>query len=486
LAGISEDNNRKSGLVARAGIWYIACNFINKGIGFLTTPIFTRILSKTVIGEFSNFLVWLNILTLIITMDMHVTVPRARFDYEKDIDKYISSITILSTFSTLVFSFVIFMFKDFFCNIMGISLNMLYMILLLILFSGSFQIFQIRHRLQYKYKMFAFLTLALNVSSVLLSLLFVFLFKDKLAGRIIGYSVPRVIIYIILFCVLVYKGKGIKIEHVKYCLKICLPYIPHLLSLYILSASDRTMIKTLCSAEDLAIYSLGYSFGTLISLLASSMNQAWSPWLSEQLHNKLYKNTQKWSIYYIALFMLFSFFLGLLAPEVVYILGGKAYQESIYVLPPILTGIIYQFIYTMYVNIETYNKKTIGMSIATCIAAGLNIILNYIFIPIFGFIAAAFTTLAGYAVLFLIHYYLVRRMGMTIVYKSKKVFLLLLISLVYIPIFYYFYYHTLQRYISIFAVVGLVLVVCYREKSKVVHFISMIFPNFFNRRKGSV
>ena len=41
--------------VLKSGIWFTISNFIVKSIGFITTPIFTRMLSKSEFGDFNNF-----------------------------------------------------------------------------------------------------------------------------------------------------------------------------------------------------------------------------------------------------------------------------------------------------------------------------------------------------------------------------------------------------------------------------------------------
>ena len=49
---------RDSSVVAKAGLWYTVCNFMFRGMAFITTPIFTRLMSKTEGGEFSTFSSW--------------------------------------------------------------------------------------------------------------------------------------------------------------------------------------------------------------------------------------------------------------------------------------------------------------------------------------------------------------------------------------------------------------------------------------------
>ena len=50
----------------------------------------------------------------------------------------------------------------------------------------------------------------------------------------------------------------------------------------------------------------------------------------------------------------------------------------------------------MYVNVEYYYEKTLFITVNTIIAAIINVMLNAIFIPEFGYTAAAYTTLASY------------------------------------------------------------------------------------------
>ena len=56
---------RSSGVVLKAGIWYTVSNFVFRGMAFITTPVFTRLLTKGEYGDFSNFASWMSILVII-------------------------------------------------------------------------------------------------------------------------------------------------------------------------------------------------------------------------------------------------------------------------------------------------------------------------------------------------------------------------------------------------------------------------------------
>ena len=63
-------------------------------------------------------------------------------------------------------------------------------------------------------------------------------------------------------------------------------------------------------------------------------------------------------------------------------------------------------------RIELFYKKTTFATVASTIAAVSNIILNYIFIKLFGFVAAGYTTMVCYALLALLHYINVKNKNM--------------------------------------------------------------------------
>ena len=68
------------------------------------------------------------------------------------------------------------------------------------------------------------------------------------------------------------------------------------------------------------------------------------------------------------------------------------------------------YLYDMFSTVSFYHEKTLLMSVSSIIGAVLNIVLNIVFIPIFGYIAAGYTTLICYMVYAAFHYMLMRSM----------------------------------------------------------------------------
>ena len=50
----------------KAGVWYVVGNFLAKAAGFITTPFFTRILTKSEIGNFANLTSWIEIFAVVL------------------------------------------------------------------------------------------------------------------------------------------------------------------------------------------------------------------------------------------------------------------------------------------------------------------------------------------------------------------------------------------------------------------------------------
>jgi O-antigen/teichoic acid export membrane protein len=98
----------------------------------------------------------------------------------------------------------------------------------------------------------------------------------------------------------------------------------------------------------------------------------------------------------------------ILAPEVISIFATIEYREAIYVVPPVALSVFFIFLYSFFANFEFYYKKTFFIMVSSVIGAALNIVLNYIFIQQFGYIAAAYTTLFCYMIYSFAHYIAMR------------------------------------------------------------------------------
>lgn len=408
-----------NGKALRSGVWYTFSSFLVKAIGFLTTPLFTRLLTKNEFGLFSNFSSWVSIFGIFITLNLESTLISARYDYEEDFDKYILSMFALSSLSACIWAVILNVFSDIVVNLTGISHYHINIMLVYLLFLPAVNLFQARERFFFEYKKSVVTSVILSVGTAFLSVLLVILLDNKLDGRIYGFVIPTIVIGFFFCLYFIRKGSSISFKYWQYAIPICLPYIPHLLAGVLLNNMDRIMINKWCGAEETAMYSLAYSCGAIVTLLVNAINSAYAPWLGEKLSEGKNNEIRQVSKNYILCFCMFALGIMLISPEILYILGGNGYRESRYVITPVAMGCVCQFLYTMFGNVEQFKKKTLGMAIATVIAAFINYVLNFLLIPRYGYLAAAYTTLIGYVCLLAIHMYLVWRLKLNAIYNYK-------------------------------------------------------------------
>ena len=450
----------------KAGIWYTISNFLVKSIVFITTPIFTRLLTHTEFGAFNNYMSWLSIISIFVTLNLESTLISARFDYSEKFDEYILSMVSLSFLSTIIWWGIFNFQKNFFSSFFELDVKYINIMLIYLLFLPAVNMFQTRERYYFEYKKSVLISVVLSIGTALMSVLLVVKMPNKLDGRIIGSVVPTIILGIIIYIFFLKKGKKINVIYWKYAIPICLPYIPHLLSMTLLNSTDRVMITKICGSEQTALYSLAYTCGTMVTLLITSLNGAFAPWLGEQMNQEKYKEIRRFSYIYILIFIYISVGIMLLSPEVLYILGGKSYMEAIYVLAPVSMGCVCQFLYTMFVNVEQFKKKTGGMAVGSVIAALINFGLNLIFIPKIGYLAAAYTTLVGYIVLLIIHMYIVKRLGLKEIYDYTFIGIVVLVGVLLTILISLLYLHIVLRYVLIvlYGFTAILIVMKYKEK----------------------
>ena len=185
--------------LAKIGIIYTISNIIIKGMVFLTTPIFTRLMSQEQYGSFSNISSWANIISIITTLCLYSSISRARYDYDENINGYMSTIAILGSAFTLIVWFSIELKIDFWENVFAMDRLYIRSIMLYSLFAPAVQILIAKYQIYNEYKNVIILTWVTLFVSVVASLALTCIMSNKLTGRVIGNYVVIAIIDIVFW-----------------------------------------------------------------------------------------------------------------------------------------------------------------------------------------------------------------------------------------------------------------------------------------------
>lgn len=388
----------------KASTYYMVGNLFNKGISFITVPIFTRILSTTDYGIVTTYNSWISILSMVIGFALHMGIRAAFIDYKEKMNDFMAVTTTFTIASGVVLSAMV-LAATYFIKV-DISAALLILCLLQGISASLVQNYSMYLMMQYKYKFRTALMVLPSLISVLLSVLAILCVvrTDLYMGRIVPTAVVH--IFFGLFVVLlVYKKSHLlyKKEYLKYGLAVSAPLVLHGIALNILSQSDRTMITWLADASQTGIYSLIYNFSMLATVITTSLDGVWVPWFTNKYIEKKIDDINKLAMDYVHLMTYAMVGLMLVGPEVVKFLASEKYWEGITIIPPVVLANYVIFLYTLYVNVEHFHKKTPYITVNTLIAAGTNLLLNYLLIPRFGYVAAAYTTLISYLVALILH-----------------------------------------------------------------------------------
>lgn len=421
----------KENKVIKAGIGYTVGNYMLKGLSFLTVPIFSRLLSTADYGIFNTYLAYQTILFLLIGLALHTSLKNARYKYCENFAEYNSNCILLAICSFMAWILLGNLLYPLYADWIGFS-----RIVMNLLFVDSFgtaliQYFNVYVGLDYRYTSFLKISAFNALANLGMSVLFILTIfkKDRATGRILGNVLPVAIIAVIIIWYFWRQAKpSFHREYTKYALTYSMPLIPHGISQVILSQFDRIMIKNMVGSAQAGIYSFGYTIFSIINVTANSLDNVWGPWFYEKMAAKEYDDIRRYSSKYAFGMLLFSGMVMLGTPELVKILGAREYWDAMYSVIPIVVGGYFMFLYTFPSSVEYYYEKTKYIAFGTGMAAGINIVLNLIFIQRFGYLAAAYTTLATYLLYFVFHYFIAWKIHKHCIYDTKKLALYILVA----------------------------------------------------------
>lgn len=391
----------------KASIAYFIASIVSSGIAYITTPIYTRMLTSVDYGKASVFFTWSQIFGIIAMFCLSYGVfNNGMVDYPERRDEYSFSMLVLSNVITIIFFIVILILFPFIRHYIGMDLPLLLLMFTVFLVQPAYNFWVARQRYEMRYKATVLWTDISAIVSPVTAIICILLFsKNPLYGRLFGAQGSLIIIYIGFYVYLgVRAGFKLNMKYWKTAFFFNLPLIPHYLSTYLLNSADKLMISQIISNEATAYYSVAYAVASVVTIVWTAANGSLIPYTYEKCKVKNYNAIAKVANSLVLLFSIACVLIILLAPEAIFIMATNDYLEAIYVIPPIVGGVFFQVQYYLYANILYYYKKSQYVMLGSLTAMLLNIVLNYIFINIFGYIASGYTTMICYFVQALIDY----------------------------------------------------------------------------------
>jgi O-antigen/teichoic acid export membrane protein len=392
----------RSGLLRQAGI-YTASRGINAAVPLLVLPILTRYLDPTDYGVATMFAILAAILTPLVGVNTPGAMGVAYFKRDREeLSVYIGNCFLVFLASLAAVAALLFAFAGPVSRWTEFPAAFLWVVVLFA--AGQFVVrvvltlWQVQQRAA-RYAVFLNSQTVLNVG---LTVLLVVCAGWKWEGRV-GAQLLTMLVFAGVGYVLLRRRGWIRFRFrasdVREALRFGVPLIPHELGALVITQTDRLFITNMISLAQAGIYTVGLQIAAVVELLASSFNQAYSPWLFRKLQEGREEDKRRivrWTYAYFAGILTLPFLLSAAASWFLPLLVGRDFVGAGVFIFWIALGFAFSGMYYMVANYIFFAERTSALAAVTAATAVLNVVLNWVLISRNGAVGAAQASAASF------------------------------------------------------------------------------------------
>ena len=377
---------------------YFSANVAQKSLGLIALPVLTRLLSPAEYGIVSVFMSYVLILGVVLPLNSYTSIGRYWYERKDDFNEFMGT-TFCLVAATLGLSLLVFLaFRKLLSNILNLSETVVVLLLPFVVINIVGSVFRQVFEPQRRSGLIATLNTAQAYLGFAASVALVLMMqRERYYGVICGQLVIGIVASSVMTRQLLPHFKlAFDRKHLRYILGYSTPLIPYAISGVILAQFDRIMINGYIGAGAAGLYSLAYNIGMVLLLVNGAMLAAWTPAYFEDMDNKDYHKLDVDIDRIFRLILIGAMFLMLFGQEAGLVLADRKYHVALSIVPIVVFGYIFDALWQFWGRNIGYARKTIWAPIISLVAGTANIVLNVIFIPRYGYAAAAYTTVASY------------------------------------------------------------------------------------------
>ena len=426
-------------------------------ITFFLLPVYTAVLSNEEYGVVDLLNTLTSLLLPIVTLQIEQGIFRYLIDCRENNEKQIKLITTIIRFMIIqsIVCIVIFLCVSPFIH------NEYKYFLMANLLMGIFSslLLQICRGLgdNATYAIGSFIT---GAFTVVLNVIFIVAFRWGAYGMLGATAISNFICAVYIFLkrkIYKYiKPKQFDKTILKEIIKYSVPLIPNMISWWIVSASDRTIISAVIGIAQNGIYSAANKFSGVFTTLYSVFNLTWTESaainINSEDRDEFFSKILDFVIRFFG-----SLCLGTIAimPFVFNILINEKFAKAYYQIPILILGSVFNILVSFLDSIYVAKKLTKEIAKTSVIAAIINIFVNIVLIKSIGLYAASISTVIAYALMFIYRWIDVKKY---VKFNVNKILMLVFIIMYGITMFTYYLRNTISSIVvlvivSIFAII---------------------------------
>ena len=253
-----------------------------------------------------------------------------------------------------------------------------------------------------KVKLFVVLTFLSSIISIGISCILVIYLEQGVYGMVESTLISGVI-SLLLFAYFTFSELQIKTSSKVFreLLTLGIPLVPAFAMLFILQHGNKYILQYLTDFSIVGVYNIGFNIGLVMSLLVSALQSAWLPYFMSFTDKREEARILFGRIltYYVFGFGSISLFFYIYAKPVVMILTQPAFYDAYKVIglsagASFVSGVFFILLPGVY-----FAKQVKYITLIQTVSAIVAVILNIIFIRLFGLLGAAIALISGFVVM---------------------------------------------------------------------------------------
>lgn len=396
------------------GISTILSRFLN----FLLVPFFTNIFTQAEYGIITNVYAYIAFLNIIYLYGMDSAYLKFAASRESGSEKETFSTAFNSVFITsLLLSIVLIILNEPLSYLFGISKEQKEIVLFvsgILFFDSISNVIFARLRFHNKALKFAGLKTLNIIFNVSMNVYLIYFLKFRAEGVFIANFSASLLTFIFLFPdLLKVYSLSINKNLLNDLLKFGLPFVPAGFAAIITQVIDRPIMLALTDASTVGIYQANYKLGIFMMLYVSMFQYAWQPFYlkkstQENAKELFAKVFTFFTLFGSLIFLVLSIFIDDIIKIKIFgfYLIGKDFWSGLHIVPVVLMGYLFNGFYFNFVAGLQIEKKTKYMPLVSSLGAIVNIVANFLLIPLMGMLGAAYATLLAYFSMAVYQYFL--------------------------------------------------------------------------------
>ncbi|GIK61326.1 MAG: oligosaccharide flippase family protein [Ignavibacteriota bacterium] len=427
---------------------YGISTMIGRFLNFILVPLYTNIFSPADYGIIQLIYAYMAILNIVFIYGLDSAYLKfASFkDVGDDKDNFSTPyVSILMT--SLLFVFLIIMNISAIGNSLGIPSEYQYLIYFgaaILFLDANVVIPFLKLRLERNAKIFSLYRIINILVNILLNVYLIIILKWGIKAILLSNLIASAVSLLLLLPTII-KNFRFKFHSVlfKRMLKFGLPFLPAGFAVMLVQVIDVPILEKLTDLQTVGIYKANYKLGIFMMLYVNMFQFAWQPFFLQNAKEPNAKEMFSKVLTYFTLagsvmLVVVSLFISDIAQIRIagFSIIGSEYWSGLHIVPIVLLAYLINGMYSVFSAGIYIEEKSIYVPFITGAGAVVNIIVNFLLIPVLSLTGAALATFASYLVMAL-GYYFVTQKFYQIKYELKRIGHILFAVLITGTLFYY-------------------------------------------------